>query len=112
MHGRRRWREPRGRPSTAAVSRVSGDVRLSDAEEQTLAVPELHPAAGLPDLVAAMIGNRAVDGWLTRDPAEDGVWELRLPGAEPRLVSFDRDATDASTRDVALFTWGTAEAPP
>ncbi len=45
---------------------TGGDVRLSDAEKQTLAVPELHPSAGLLDLAAAMIGNKAVDGWLAR----------------------------------------------
>jgi hypothetical protein len=88
---------------------TSGDVRLSDAEQQTLAVPELHPSATLDDLATAVIGNKAVDGWLARDPDESNVWELRLPGAEPRLVAFDRATVDASKRDVALFTWGTAE---
>ena len=89
---------------------TSGDVRLSDAEEPTLAVPELHPSADLTDLAAAMIGNKALTGWLTPDPTEAGVWELTLPGTEPRLLAFDRPTTDTSERDVTLFTWGTAEA--
>ena len=89
---------------------TSGDVRMSDAEELTIAIPELHPTATLDDLADAMRGNRALGDWLAPDPTEPGVWELRLPGTEPRLIGFDRKTVDTSTRDVALFTWGTAEA--
>ncbi|MEU4680969.1 SNF2-related protein [Micromonospora sp. NPDC023737] len=89
---------------------TSGDVRLSDAEQQTLSVPELHPSDTLADLATAIVGNKAVAPWLTADPTEEGAWELALPGAPPQLVSFDRAVVDASKRDVALFTWGTAEA--
>jgi hypothetical protein len=89
---------------------TSGEVRLSDAEQQILAIPELYPSATLNDLANAIIGNRACGHWFTPDSAEAGVWELTLPEAPPQLVSFDRDAVDASKRDVALLTWGTAEA--
>lgn len=89
---------------------TGGDVRMSDAEERTIAIPELHPTATLDDLANAMRGNRALGDWLTPDPTEPGVWELRLPGTPPRLIGFDRKTVDSSTRDVALFTWGTAEA--
>jgi hypothetical protein len=89
---------------------TSGDVRMSDAEEATIAIPELHPSATLADLAAVMCGNKALGGWLAPDPVDEGVWELRLPGTEPSLIAFDRDTVDGSTRDVALFTWGTHEA--
>jgi hypothetical protein len=89
---------------------TSGDVRLSDAEQQTLSVPELHPSASLFDLAAAVVDNKAIGQWLTTDHSEGGVWELALPDARPQLVSFDRAVVDASKRDVALFTWGTLEA--
>ncbi len=89
---------------------TSGDVRMSDAEERTIAIPELHPTATLDDLANAMRGNRALGNWLAPDPTEPGVWELQLPGTPPRLIGFDRKTVDSSARDVALFTWGTAEA--
>lgn len=89
---------------------TNGDVRLSDSEERTLSVPELHPEATLVDLAAAVIENRAVDKWLAPDTAENGVWKLALPGKEPQLVAFDRHIVDISKRDVTLFTWGTEEA--
>lgn len=89
---------------------TSGDVRLSDAEQQTLPVLELHPSATLTDLAAATVGKKAPDGWLAPDADEAGVHELPLLGQHPQLVAFDRAIVDASKRDVALFTWGTAEA--
>ncbi|MGW1341319.1 DEAD/DEAH box helicase [Kribbella sp. NPDC002412] len=89
---------------------TSGAVRLSDAERQTLAVPELHPSATLTDLAAALVNNHAIDQWLTPDPAEDGVYCLALPECEPVLVAFDRKTVDQSPRDVSLFTWGSAGA--
>ncbi len=89
---------------------TSGDVRMSDAEGRTIAIPELHPTATLNDLANAMRGNRALGDLLAPDPTEPGVWELRLPGTPPQLIGFDRETVDSSARDVALFTWGTAEA--
>jgi len=89
---------------------TSGDVRLSDAEEATIAIPELHPSATLVELAAAMRGNKALRDWLIPDPIDAGVWELRLPDTEPSLIAFDRATVDNSTRDVTLFTWGTDEA--
>jgi superfamily II DNA or RNA helicase len=89
---------------------TSGEVRLSDAEEQTISIPELHPTATLYDLAEATRGNQALRDWLVPDPVDPGVWELRLPDTEPRLIAFDRPTVDESTRDVALFTWGTEEA--
>ncbi len=89
---------------------TGGDLRLSDAEQQTLSVPELYPSASLDDLAAAIIDNKAVEQWLTADDSEEGVWELALPGMEPQLVSFNRATVDASKRDVALLTWGTSQA--
>jgi len=89
---------------------TSGDVRMSDAEERSIAIPELHPTATIDDLANAMRGNRALGFWLAPDQTEPGVWELRLPGTPPRLIGFDRKTVDGSARDVSLFTWGTAEA--
>ena len=89
---------------------TSGALRLSDAEEQTLAIPELHPSATLADLGAVVIGNLAVADWLTPDTSESGVYQLSLPGSEPVLVAFDRKTADQSLRDVSLFSWGTREA--
>ncbi len=39
---------------------TSGDVRLSDAEEATIAIPELHPSAALADLAVVMRWNKAL----------------------------------------------------
>lgn len=89
---------------------TSGDVRLSDAEGATIAIPELHPSATLADLAAAMCGNKALGDWLVPDPVDPGVWKLCLPNSELSLIAFDRATVDSSTRDVALFTWGTHEA--
>ena len=36
-------------------------MRLSDAEQQTLFVPELHPSARIEDLEQAVVGNKAVE---------------------------------------------------
>ncbi len=89
---------------------TGGAVRLSDAEDETLSVPELHPSASLTDLAEAVINNMAVSDWLRRLDSNEGVYELRLPGRSPCLVAFDRHIVDHSTRDIKLFTWGTAEA--
>lgn len=89
---------------------TSGAVRLSDAENETLSVPELHPSATLADLADAAIGNTALEDWLEPDTSEAGVYHLRLPGRTPRLIAFDRLTADSSAQDVSLFTWGTPEA--
>ena len=89
---------------------TSGEVRLSDAEEATISIPELHPTATIKDLANAMRGNKALGDWLTPDPVDPGVWELRLPDTEPALIAFDRTTVDKSKRDVSLFTWGTEQA--
>jgi hypothetical protein len=89
---------------------TSGPVRLSDAEEEALTVPELHPSATLDDLATSMVGNQAIDDWLRPDTSAEGVFELTLPGEEPVLITFDRNTADQEERDVSLFTWGTDDA--
>lgn len=89
---------------------TSGAVRLSDAEEDALSVPELHPSATLQDLATAIDGNTAIPGWFSPDPADPRLQQFHAPGESPVLVAFDREHLDVDGRDVTLFTWGTAEA--
>lgn len=89
---------------------TSGAVRLSDAEEDALTVPELHPSATLKDLATVVERNAAIPGWFTPDSKAAGVYWLRIPGRESVLVTFERSNLDSDSRDVALFTWGSSQA--